>query len=179
MTDIHETAEIRAVSQAVDILQIPAFLSRQTGLVQKAAASGKWVNIKKGQFLAPDDMKHIAQKTNSKKIMLTERGTTFGYHNLVIDFRSLLIMKETGLPVVFDVTHSLQLPGGGGGSSTGQPEYAAPLARAAAAVGIDGLFVETHPQPQEALSDAGAMLHLDKIETLLQSVIRVREAISD
>ncbi len=178
LTDIHETTEISAAAQVADILQIPAFLCRQTELVRQAAASGKWINIKKGQFLAPEDMQHIARKANSKKVMLTERGTTFGYHNLVVDFRSLLIMKETGLPVVFDVTHSLQLPGGGGSSSTGQPKFAEALAKAAAAVGIDGLFVETHPNPKDALSDAGAMLSLDKIESLLVAVMKVREAVS-
>ena len=123
-------------------------------------------------------MHHIAKKANSKKVMLTERGTTFGYHNLVVDFRSLLIMKETGLPVVFDATHSLQLPGGGGSSSTGQPKFAEALAKAAAAVGIDGLFVETHPNPKDALSDSGAMLPLNKIEALLLAVMKVREAVS-
>ena len=176
LTDVHETGEIEAVSQIADIIQIPAFLCRQTDLVVKAAATGKWINIKKGQFLAPDDMAKIAAKANSDKVMLTERGTTFGYRNLVIDFRSLLIMKETGFKVVFDATHSLQLPGGGGAVSTGQPKYAIPMAKAAAAVGIDGLFVETHPNPAQALSDAGAMLPLDKMEELVESVLRIRKA---
>ena len=179
LTDVHETTDISAAAQVADILQIPAFLSRQTELVKQAAATGKWVNIKKGQFLAPEDMEHIAQKANSKKVMLTERGTTFGYHNLVVDFRSLLIMKETGLPVVFDATHSLQLPSGSGSSSTGQPKFTEALAKAAAAVGIDGLFVETHPNPEEALSDSGAMLSLDKIESLLQAVLKVRDSVSN
>ncbi len=179
LTDIHETAEISVAAQVADILQIPAFLSRQTELVKQAAATGKWVNIKKGQFLAPEDMKHIAQKANSKKVMLTERGTTFGYHNLVVDFRSLLIMKESGLPVVFDATHSLQLPGGSGDSSTGQPEFTEALAKAAAAVGIDGLFVETHPNPKDALSDSGTMLPLDKLESLLRAVLKVRDSVSN
>ncbi len=176
LTDVHETTEIEAVAKVVDILQIPAFLCRQTDLVVKAAETGKWVNIKKGQFLAPEDMAKIAAKANSKKVMLTERGTTFGYCNLVVDFRSLLIMRETGFKVVFDATHSLQLPGGGGAVSTGQPQYIIPMAKAAAAVGIDGLFVETHPEPSQALSDAGAMLPLNKMEELLESVLRIRQA---
>lgn len=174
LTDIHETNQIAATAEVVDILQIPAFLCRQTDLVVEAAQTGKWVNIKKGQFLAPEDMGSIAAKADSRKVMLTERGTTFGYHNLVIDFRSLVIMKElTGLPIVFDATHSLQLPGGGGKVSTGQPEYILPMARAAAAVGINGLFVETHPSPSSALSDAGAMLPLDQMATLLESVLPI------
>lgn len=177
LTDVHETVEVDSAAQVADILQIPAFLCRQTDLVVKAASTGKWVNIKKGQFLAPEDMTTIAAKTKSRKVMLTERGTTFGYRNLVIDFRSLLIMKETGLPVVFDATHSLQLPGAGGGVSAGQPQYIIPMARAAAAVGIDGLFVETHPEPSKALSDAGAMLPLSKMNELLESVLAVRKAV--
>lgn len=176
LTDVHETTEIDPVSQVADIIQIPAFLCRQTDLVVKAAETGKWVNIKKGQFLAPEDMAKIAAKANSNKVMLTERGTTFGYRNLVVDFRSLLIMKETGLKVVFDATHSLQLPGGGGAVSTGQPQYTISMAKAATAVGIDGLFVETHPNPAQALSDARAMLPLDKMEELVESVLRIRQA---
>ena len=176
LTDIHETCQIEQVAAVADILQIPAFLSRQTDLVVQAAATGKWVNIKKGQFLAPEDMGKIAAKANSKKVMLTERGTTFGYRNLVVDFRSLLIMKETGYPVVFDAAHSQQLPGGGGTVSTGQPQYIIPMARAAAAVGIDGLFVETHPDPPNALSDAGAMLPPNHMKELLESVVKIRKA---
>jgi 2-dehydro-3-deoxyphosphooctonate aldolase (KDO 8-P synthase) len=176
LTDVHETCEIPAAAQVADIIQIPAFLCRQTDLVVAAGKTGRWVNIKKGQFLAPEDMAKIAAKAGSDKIMLTERGTTFGYRNLVVDFRSLLIMKETGYKVVFDATHSLQLPGGGGAVSTGQPQYVIPMAKAAAAVGIDGLFVETHPQPSQALSDAGAMLPLDKMTELMETVLRVREA---
>lgn len=173
LTDVHETSEIEAVAEVADILQIPAFLCRQTDLVVMAAETGKWVNIKKGQFLAPEDMAIIAAKAGSKKVMLTERGTTFGYRNLVVDFRSLLIMKETGCPVVFDATHSLQLPGGGGAVSTGQPQFVIPMARAAAAIGVDGLFVETHPEPSKALSDAGAMLPLEKMEEFLKSVLEI------
>jgi 2-dehydro-3-deoxyphosphooctonate aldolase (KDO 8-P synthase) len=174
LTDIHETPEIESVAQVADILQIPAFLCRQTDLVVGAAHTGRWVNIKKGQFLAPEDMAKIAAKTDSQKVMLTERGTTFGYRNLVVDFRSLLIMKDSGHPVVFDATHSLQLPGGGGAVSTGQPEYIIPMACAAAAIGIDGLFVETHPNPKDALSDAGAMLPLDQMASLLDQVTAIR-----
>ena len=177
LTDVHETGEVDSAAQVADILQIPAFLCRQTDLVVKAASTGKWINIKKGQFLAPEDMATIAAKAGSRKVMLTERGTTFGYRNLVVDFRSLLIMKETGLPVVFDATHSLQLPGAGGGVSSGQPQYIIPMARAAAAVGIDGLFVETHPEPSKALSDAGAMLPLAEMNELLESVLAVRTGV--
>lgn len=176
LTDIHETTEIPAAAQVADILQIPAFLCRQTDLIVKAAASGQWVNIKKGQFLAPEDMAPIAAKAGSKKVMLTERGTTFGYRNLVVDFRSLLIMRETGYPVIFDATHSLQIPGGGGNVSTGQPQYIIPMACAAMAVGINGLFVETHPNPADAKSDAGAMLPLSQMEQLLDEVLKIRDA---
>lgn len=178
LTDVHETTEVTRAAEVADILQIPAFLCRQTDLVVAAASTGKWVNIKKGQFLAPEDMGKIAAKAESKKVILTERGTTFGYRNLVVDFRSLLIMREAGYPVVFDATHSLQLPGGGGSVSTGQPQYVIPFARAAAAVGLDGLFVETHPEPSQALSDAGAMLPLDQMASLIEQVQAVRKAVS-
>ncbi len=174
LTDIHETGEIDAVAQVADILQIPAFLCRQTDLLTQAAATGKWVNIKKGQFLAPEDMARISAKAETNKLMLTERGSSFGYRNLVVDFRSLLIMHKTGFPVIYDVTHSLQIAGGGDGVSTGQPEYVIPMARAAMAVGIDGLFVETHPDPKSALSDAGAMLPLDQMAELLEQIMPLR-----
>jgi len=177
LTDVHETSEVAAVAEVVDILQIPAFLCRQTALIRTAARTGRWINIKKGQFMAPEDMAKAAAKADSDKVMLTERGTTFGYHNLVVDFRSLLIMKETGRPVVFDATHSLQLPSGGGSVSSGRPEFVIPMARAAAAIGIDGLFVETHPRPSEALSDTGAMLPLDQMESLLEAVTSIRQAV--
>lgn len=174
LTDVHETCQIEVTSEVAEILQIPAFLCRQTELVTEAARTGKWVNIKKGQFLAPEDMSKIAAKAGSTRVMLTERGTTFGYHNLVIDFRSLLIMKQsTGLPIVFDATHSLQLPSGGGDVSTGQPEFVIPMSRAAAAVGISGLFVETHSNPSAALSDAGVMLPLDDMTLLLDAVLPI------
>lgn len=178
LTDVHEVARIDEVAAVVDILQIPAFLSRQTELIAAAGATGRWVNIKKGQFLAPEDMALAAEKAGSKKVMLTERGTTFGYRNLVVDFRSLMIMRRTGFPVVFDATHSLQKPGAGEGVTTGQPEFVIPMARAAVAVGVNGLFVETHPDPEHALSDSGAMLHLDKMEELLSQVLRVKESLS-
>lgn len=177
LTDIHETGEIDPVSKVADIMQIPAFLCRQTELIRRAGETGKWINIKKGQFMSPNDMDKAAAKAQSKKVMLTERGASFGYHNLVVDFRSLLIMRKFGFPIVFDATHSLQLPSGSGTKSSGQPEFVIPFARAAAAVGIDGLFVETHPRPAEALSDAGAMLPLDQMEKLIIEVQKVRNAL--
>ncbi|RKX19613.1 MAG: 3-deoxy-8-phosphooctulonate synthase [Candidatus Zixiibacteriota bacterium] len=176
LTDVHETNEIKKTAQVADILQIPAFLCRQTDLVIAAAQTGKWVNIKKGQFLAPEDMAKIAAKTNSQKTMLTERGSSFGYRNLIVDFRSFIIMKETGLKVIYDVSHSLQLPGGGGNVSTGQPQYIIPMAKAAMAIGLDGLFVETHPNPSQAKSDAEAMLPLDKMEPLLDEILKIQKA---
>lgn len=181
LTDVHETSDIPPVAEVADIIQIPAFLCRQTDLVVAAAETGRWVNIKKGQFLAPEDMAKLADKaiaTGNKKVMLTERGTSFGYRNLVVDFRALLIMAKSGLPVIYDATHSLQLPGGGGAVSTGQPEYIIPMARAAAAVGINGLFVEVHPEPAKAKSDAGAMLPLDRIDQLLDDVLEVRKSLA-
>lgn len=179
LTDIHESADAAPVAEVADILQIPAFLCRQTDLLLAAAETGKWVNIKKGQFLAPEDMAKIAAKIDSEKVMLTERGTTFGYGNLVVDFTSLVIMAETGRPVIFDVTHALQLPGGGGKVSSGRPEYVIPMAKAAMAVGMSGLFVETHPNPAEALSDAKAMLPLDRMEELLDSIMKIKAAVAE
>lgn len=178
LTDIHEANEVESVAAVADILQIPAFLSRQTDLIAAAGATGKWVNIKKGQFLAPEDMKHAVEKANSEKVMLTERGSSFGYHNLIVDFRSLTIMRAYG-KVVFDASHSLQRPSGDGNASGGQPEMIIPMARAAAAIGIDGLFVETHPNPAKAKSDAKAMLPLNQMEQLLSDVLKVREAINN
>jgi 2-dehydro-3-deoxyphosphooctonate aldolase (KDO 8-P synthase) len=174
LTDVHTENEIAAASEVADILQIPAFLSRQTELLQAAGRSKKVVNIKKGQFLAPDDMKHQAEKvlmTGNKKIILTERGTTFGYHNLIVDMRSLVIMRGLGYPVVLDATHSVQLPGGDKDRSGGQPEFIFPIARAGVAAGIDGLFIETHPDPSRALSDAASQLKLDLLDKLLSQVI--------
>jgi 2-dehydro-3-deoxyphosphooctonate aldolase (KDO 8-P synthase) len=158
------------------VLQIPAFLCRQTELVIAAARSGRPVNIKKGQFMAPEDMEEIAKKathTGNQNVMLTERGTFFGYHNLVVDFRSLIIMKDLGYPVIFDSTHSLQLPSASGIQSSGQPHFIIPFAKAAAAIGVDGLFLEIHPEPSKALCDAGSMLSLDKFEAFLQAVDQI------
>ena len=184
LTDVHETTEVSAVAEVADIIQIPAFLCRQTELIRKAAATGKWVNIKKGQFLAPEDMGPLVEKAcvdgETKRVMVTERGTTFGYHNLVVDFRSLLIMRKLGVPVVFDATHSLQLPGAAadGRSSGGQPEFAQAFCRAALAVGVDGLFIETHPNPSAAKSDSKSMIPLAQMERLLEDCVRVSDALA-
>jgi len=179
LTDVHSDAEVAAAAQAVDVLQIPAFLCRQTELLEAAGKSGKPVNIKKGQFLAPAEMKHAAGKvagTGNPNVLLTERGTSFGYNNLVVDMRSLVIMRQTGYPVVLDVTHSLQLPGGNGDSSGGQPEFIFPLARAGAAVGIDAVFIETHPDPKNAMSDAATQLDLALLAPLLAQLRAVDAA---
>lgn len=176
VTDVHTTEEIKAAADVADILQIPAFLSRQTDLLITAGSTGKIVNIKKGQFLAPEDMKQVSDKvasTGNNQIMLTERGTTFGYHNLVVDMRSLVIMRETGYPVVMDATHSVQLPSQGTVSG-GQPKFIKPLAKAAVAVGVDALFLEVHPEPSKALSDAGSQLSLDELEPLLLEINRIK-----
>jgi len=173
LTDIHNPDEAVSASKVVDVLQIPAFLCRQTDLVVAAAKTGKPINIKKGQFMAPEDMLPIARKAESagnSNILLTERGSFFGYHNLVVDMRSLSIMRNLGYPVVFDATHSLQLPGSRGGSSGGQPQFIFPLARAAVACGCDALFVETHPDVTNALCDKDSMLPLDKLEELIIQV---------
>ncbi len=175
LTDIHETTDIEMVTD-IDILQIPAFLCRQTELIRAAAKTGKWVNIKKGQFLAPEQMKQAAEKAtahNNPRIILTERGTTFGYNNLVVDFRSLPIMRSYGYPVVFDATHSVQRPSALATSSGGDRQYIIPLARAAAAVGIDGLFVETHPDPDTAKSDAATQLPLAAMPKLLEEILNI------
>lgn len=172
LTDIHTEADVEKVGNAIDVLQIPAFLSRQTELLYAAGKSGKIINIKKGQFLAPEDMKHAADKvasTGNNKILLTERGTTFGYHNLVVDMRSLVIMREIGYPVVMDATHAVQLPSKDF-MSGGQPKFIKPLARAAVAVGIDALFLEVHPDPENALSDAASQLPLSDLKELLMAL---------
>lgn len=177
VTDIHTESDVEMVGDAVDILQIPAFLSRQTDLLIAAGKSGKVVNIKKGQFLAPEDMKHAADKvasTGNNKIMLTERGTTFGYHNLVVDMRSLVIMRELGYPVVMDATHAVQLPSKDL-TSGGQPKFIKPLASAAIAVGIDALFLEVHPDPKNALSDAASQLPLAELKKLLVELKKIDE----
>lgn len=178
LTDVHETAQVSQVAQIADVLQIPAFLCRQTDLIQAAARSGRVVNIKKGQFMAPDDMAYAVEKvreTGNDRIFLTERGSTFGYHNLVVDMRSLPIMRRFA-PVVFDVTHSVQMPGAAGGKSGGQREFGPYLARAAAAVGVDGFFVETHPDPERALSDGPNMVPLDAMPAFLEAILAVWRA---
>ncbi|NQS97479.1 MAG: 3-deoxy-8-phosphooctulonate synthase [candidate division Zixibacteria bacterium] len=174
LTDVHETAEVEFTAEIVDILQIPAFLCRQTELVQTAARTGKPLNIKKGQFMSPQQMKLIAEKAvlaGSDKVMLTERGTFFGYSDLVVDMRSLPIMASYGYPVLFDATHSVQQPGGLGSTSGGLREFILPLARAAAATGaISGLYLETHPEPEKSPSDAASMLPFDRLPAFLDSV---------
>ncbi len=172
LTDVHDNSEIEAVAAVVDVLQTPAFLCRQTDFIQAVAASGKPANIKKGQFLAPHDMQHVVAKAKEANngadtIMVCERGASFGYNNLVSDMRSLAIMRETGCPVVYDATHSVQLPGGQGASSGGQREFVPVLARAAVAVGVSGLFMETHPNPEKARSDGPNSWPLAKMKDLL------------
>jgi len=178
LTDVHSEIEAEIAAEYVDVLQIPAFLCRQTELLEAAAETGKIVNIKKGQFLAPEDMQHQCNKViaaGNSKVMVTERGSTFGYNNLVVDMRSLEIMKRFGCPVIFDATHSVQMPSKEGGVSGGSPEFIEPLAKAAAAIGIYGLFIETHPNPAKALSDASSMLKLDKISALLKKLIAIHK----
>ncbi len=178
VTDIHESYQAEKVAQVADILQIPAFLCRQTDLLIAAAKTGKVVNVKKGQFLSPNDMKNVViklEESGTQKIMLTERGASFGYNNLVVDMRCLPIMRSFGYPVIFDGTHSVQLPGGSGTTSSGQREFVKYLTRAAAAVGIDGLFLEVHDNPAEALSDGANMIYLDKLENLLKNVLLIHE----
>lgn len=178
VTDVHEPGQAAPAAEVVDMLQIPAFLCRQTDLLLACAKTGRAVNVKKGQFLAAGDMSPVLAKLQAggaEKVALTERGTTFGYHNLVVDMRALAIMKELGAPVIFDATHSVQLPGGQGQSSGGQRQFIGPLARAAAAVGIDGLFLETHPDPERAKSDGANSLPLNNLESLLESIIRIHE----
>lgn len=173
LTDVHECAQVEPAAKVVDVLQIPAFLCRQTDLIAAAAKTGRAVNIKKGQFMAPEDMKGAVEKarmSGASGIMLTERGTTFGYHNLVVDMRSLQIMRELGVPVVFDATHSVQLPGGLGHASGGQRQFIGTLSRAAAAAGVDSLFAEVHPDPAKALSDGPNSLDFDQAEKMLQEV---------
>jgi 2-dehydro-3-deoxyphosphooctonate aldolase (KDO 8-P synthase) len=181
LTDVHEVSQIEAVAEAVDCLQIPAFLSRQTDLLLAAGKSGCVVNVKKGQFLAPWDMEHVVEKltsTGCQRIILTERGTCFGYNNLVVDMRSLAIMRGLAFPVVYDVTHSLQLPGGQGTSSGGQPQFIEPLARAGVAVGVDGVFMEIHDDPAAALSDGPNALPLNRVEPLLRQLIQIDAMVS-
>ncbi|MDD2710273.1 MAG: 3-deoxy-8-phosphooctulonate synthase [Verrucomicrobiae bacterium] len=181
LTDVHTPTEVERVAEAVDVLQIPAFLCRQTDLLMAAATTGRWVNVKKGQFMAPEDMVQVTGKLKhggaGRRILLTERGTTFGYHNLVVDFRGILVMRRMGYPVVFDATHSVQCPGGAGDHSSGQPEFVPLLAKAAVAAGSDGLFIETHPCPGKALSDGSNMVPMGKLPHLLDEVLRIRRAV--
>jgi 2-dehydro-3-deoxyphosphooctonate aldolase (KDO 8-P synthase) len=180
-TDIHESAQVTAVAEVCEILQIPAFLARQTDLLVAAAESGRAVNVKKGQFMAPWDMQHVLNKLRESgcdEVLLCERGTFFGYGRLVNDFRSLVQMRALGAPVVFDATHSVQEPGGLGGATGGNRSMVEPLARAAVSIGIDGLFLETHPQPDESPSDGPNMVPLDQIEGLLTRLIQIRDLVS-
>src|SRR6185369_9338224 len=176
LTDIHEPSQAAAAAEVADVLQIPAFLSRQTDLIEAAARTGRAVNVKKGQFLAPLDMRHAIAKvtaTGNKKVIVTERGYSFGYNNLVVDMRAFPILRSLGYPVVYDVTHSLQLPGGGDGVTAGQAEFIEPMARAGVAAGIDGVFMEVHERPEQAKSDAQNALRLDLLEPLLARLVRI------
>ncbi|SEA02976.1 MULTISPECIES: 3-deoxy-8-phosphooctulonate synthase [Selenomonas] len=180
VTDIHESAQAKPVAEVADILQIPAFLCRQTDLLHAAAQTGRVVNVKKGQFLAPEDMRNVVDKLHESgcdQMMLTERGASFGYHNLVVDMRSLPIMRSFGYPVVMDGTHSVQLPGGNGTTSAGNREYVEYLVRAAVAAGVDALFLEVHDNPEEALSDGANMVYLDKLEDLLKDAVAIHEIV--
>lgn len=178
-TDVHAVDQVEAVANTVDMIQIPAFLSRQTDLLLAAAESGRPVNVKKGQFLAPTDMKHVIGKleaAGATGIMLTERGTSFGYNNLVVDFKGVCRLADYGYPVVLDVTHSLQLPGAGQGETAGERRFAGPLARAAAAIGVDVLFIEIHDDPPAALSDGSTQLPIETLQVLLKEALRVHSA---
>ena len=186
LTDVHETVQVAAVAEVADIVQIPAFLSRQTDLLRAAAATGRVVNIKKGQFMAADDMIHAAAKVGdalpagcavAEHVILTERGTSFGYHDLIVDMRSLGKMRATGLPTLFDASHSVQSPGGANGKSGGAREWIPLLSRAAAAAGISGLFIETHPDPANAWSDSATVWPLDRLEALLADVARIHDLV--
>lgn len=180
VSDIHEISQIEAAAETLDILQIPAFLCRQTDLLLAAAKTGKVINLKKGQFVSPWDMEHAVRKiksTGNKKLLLTERGSTFGYNNLVVDMRSVPVMQALGCPVIYDATHSVQLPGGAGGSSGGQREFIPPLTRAAVAAGVDGIFMEVHPDPDNALCDGPNSIPLDQVESLLRQLLEIRKAV--
>jgi 2-dehydro-3-deoxyphosphooctonate aldolase (KDO 8-P synthase) len=178
LTDIHEPAQAAPVATVADVLQIPAFLSRQTDLITAAAQTGRVVNVKKGQFLAPLDMRHAIEKvtaTGNRKVIVTERGFSFGYNNLVVDMRAFPILRSLGYPVVYDVTHSLQLPGGGDGVTAGQAEFIEPMACAGVAAGVDGVFMEVHQNPPQAKSDAQNALKLDLLPALLEKLVRIHE----
>ena len=179
LTDVHTEDQAVRAAEVVDILQIPAFLCRQTDLIQAAVRTGRIVNIKKGQFLSPPEMGQVVRKAvdgGGRRILVTERGTTFGYNNLVADMRSIPILRQFGFPVIFDATHSVQLPGGGGDKSAGQRQFAPVLARCAVAAGADGLFIETHPEPDSALSDGPNMIPLAEMPALLRLLVKLREA---
>jgi 2-dehydro-3-deoxyphosphooctonate aldolase (KDO 8-P synthase) len=181
-TDVHEPSQVNAVAASVDLLQIPAFLCRQTDLLVASASTGRPVNVKKGQFLAPWDMEHVVAKlrsTGNNSILLTERGTSFGYNNLVVDFRGFPVLRETGCPLIFDVTHSLQLPGGAGRSSSGLSRYIPQLASAGVAAGVDGLFLEVHDRPEEALSDGPNACPLDALPELLQRLVAIEKSVRE
>ncbi len=181
ISDIHDISQVAAAAEVLDILQIPAFLCRQTDLLVAAAKTGKPVNVKKGQFVSPWDMENAVTKIRAAggtKIMLVERGASFGYNNLVVDMRSLPVMRSFGCPVIFDATHSVQLPGGSGGCSGGQREFIGPLARAAVAVGVDGLFLEIHPNPERALCDGPNSIPLHQVEELLRQILKVHNAVN-
>jgi 2-dehydro-3-deoxyphosphooctonate aldolase (KDO 8-P synthase) len=180
LSDIHTVEQASAAGEVLDILQIPAFLSRQTDLIVAAAKTGRIVNVKKGQFLAPWEMRNVVEKmreAGNERCLLTERGSSFGYNNLVVDFRSFPIMQGLGVPVVFDITHSLQLPGGQGQSSGGQPEFIPHLARAGVAAGVDGLFMEVHDNPAKALSDGPNALNLSLLPNLLHQLVAIRNSL--
>jgi 2-dehydro-3-deoxyphosphooctonate aldolase (KDO 8-P synthase) len=182
LTDVHEVSQCGPAAEVCDVLQIPAFLCRQTDLVVAAAETGRAVNIKKGQFMAPDNMLKIvekARKAGNDRVTVTERGASFGYHNLVVDMRSFAMMQDDGIPVIYDVTHSLQLPGGEGSESGGARRFAEPLARAAVAAGADGLFLEVHPDPDRALSDKAVQLPPERAEALLRSLIALRRTLME
>jgi 2-dehydro-3-deoxyphosphooctonate aldolase (KDO 8-P synthase) len=180
LSDVHEVAQVAAAAEVLDVLQIPAFLCRQTNLIQAAAKTGRCVNLKKGQFLSPKEMGKVLEKaraTGNRNILLTERGTSFGYNNLVVDFRSFIIMREFGQPVVFDVTHSVQMPGGQGDKSGGDAHFIPHLARAGAAIGVDGFFFEVHDNPAEALSDGPNSLDLKTFPRLIEDILKVRASL--
>lgn len=180
VTDIHEASQAAPAAEVADVLQIPAFLSRQTDLLVAAARTGRTVNVKKAQFLAPKDMVHVVRKltdSGAAAVILTERGSTFGYNNLVVDMRALPMMRELGVPVVFDVTHSLQLPGAGDGVTIGLAQYIAPLARAGVAAGVDGVFMEVHDDPSKAKSDAANALPLAQLEPLLRTLVAIHQVV--
>ena len=181
LTDIHEPAQAEPAAEVADILQIPAFLCRQTDLLLAAGRTGRIVNIKKGQFVAPHDIRHAAEKvasTGNRQVVLTERGSSFGYNNLVVDMRGLKVMRDSGWPVVFDATHSVQLPGGAGAASAGQPQFIETLARAAVAAGVDGIFVEVHDRPEQALSDGPNALRLDLLGDFWRKLRELHSVVS-